>query len=285
MLWRYFLVDSLEFIFVQIVRKPLSLSEKCLIPEICSEASEGLYRTGGGGQGEDLVSPAVGGVEAEDTGGEKAELEEDQASNSRHQYGPAGADFTVINTSLHVYWTSLQSLTVSTLYKDLLDKVGVAVQQILLDDLPPPPAETGCPVPTLGRAALPDTELDTHLEPHHTRLTELEGFKRTLQTLGAVHPLQTGEDDGLRGAASLVQQLNALLALLTVSPQSSQVPGKHPKDGVRVHLNPEEEFLPQPRPRHVLARLRRDPERHLRRLRGAVEDRRRRRLGGAATDS
>ena len=228
MLWRYFLVDSLEFIFVQIVRKPLSLSEKCLIPEICSEASEGLYGTGGGGQGEDLVSPAVGGVEAEDTGGEKAELEEDQASNSRHQYGPAGADFTVINTSLHVYWTSLQSLTVSTLYKDLLDKVGVAVQQILLDDLPPPPAETGCPVLTLGWPTLSDTELDAHLEPHYARLTELEGLEGTFQTLGVtLHLPQAGEDDWLSGTASLVQQLDALLVLLAVPPESSQVAGKH----------------------------------------------------------
>ena len=62
--------------------------------------------------------------------------------------------------------------------------------------------------------------------------------------------LETGEDDWVGGAATGVEQLDLVLVVAT---DRLEVPGKDAKDGLLVHLDPEEQLLSKACARDVLA--------------------------------
>ena len=85
--------------------------------------------------------------------------------------------------------------------------------------------------------------LNADLEPHHAGLWELEGLECSLEVLRPVKLCESWEDQGIRGAASLVQKLDAVHIVAADGPE---VPGKNPEQRPLLHLDPEEELLPEP---------------------------------------
>ena len=95
------------------------------------------------------------------------------------------------------------------------------------------------------------------MEPDEAGVTELESLEAALEVPGARHLLQPWEDERVCGAALVIQQVYAVLIVATDGPQ---VASEDPKDRFSVHLDPEEQFLPEPGARDVLPCLGGDPE-------------------------
>ena len=108
----------------------------------------------------------------------------------------------------------------------------------------------------MDRVALLHTELDIHLETHNARVTELESLKAALEVPTVGKQLETWENDWVSGAAARVQQLDLVLVVAT---DRLEVPGKDAKDGLLVHLDPEEQLFSKARARDVLTSGGRDP--------------------------
>ena len=68
--------------------------------------------------------------------------------------------------------------------------------------------------------------VDSYLEPDHAGVTELESLESPLKIIGAGDLLEAGEDDGVGGAAALVQQLDAVHV---VAADGAQVPREDPE--------------------------------------------------------
>ena len=78
----------------------------------------------------------------------------------------------------------------------------------------------------------------------------LKASKLPWRSPGVGEGLEAGEDDGVGGAAAGVQQVDAVLV---IPADGLQVPGEDAKDGLLVHLDPQEELLAEPGAGDVLA--------------------------------
>ena len=108
----------------------------------------------------------------------------------------------------------------------------------------------------MDRVALFDAKLDVHLEAHNARVAELESLKVALEVSAVGKQLETGENDWVGRATAGVQQLDLVLV---VAADRLEVPGKDAKDGLLVHLDPEEQLFSKARSRDVLTRGGCDP--------------------------
>ena len=108
----------------------------------------------------------------------------------------------------------------------------------------------------MDRVALLHAELDVHLEPHDACVAELESLEAALEVPAVGKQLETWENDWVGGAAAGVQQLDLVLV---VPADRLEVPGKDAKDGLLVHLDPEEQLFSKARARDVLTRGGRNP--------------------------
>ena len=108
----------------------------------------------------------------------------------------------------------------------------------------------------MDRVALLYAELDVHLEPHDACVAELESLEAALEVSTVGKQLEAGKNDRVGGAAAGVQQLDLVLVVAT---DRLEVPGKDAKDGLLVHLDPEEQLFSKARARDVLTSGGRDP--------------------------
>lgn len=108
------------------------------------------------------------------------------------------------------------------------------------------------------------------MEVDNGGVAELEGLEPSQQGSRLRILGQAGED-GVRGAAAVVQELDLLLVQAALG---DEVPGEDVEDALAVELDPEEERLSELRPRDVVSLLVDDPEQDARLRRRAVHHRR-----------
>ena len=223
------------------------------------------------------------GVEAEDAGGEDAELKEDHGCSGGDDHRPGGAHHLALRVvTLHKHpevlltpWVSEAVNLRARVHNDLLGELAVPrdnlLAKVLVENKPacvgfrhfccggccccggglsPSPTKGLEAFSTLDRVALLHAELDVHLEPHNARVAELESLEASLEVPLVGKQLETGEDDRVGGATAGVKQLDLVLVVPT---DRLEVPGKDAKDGLLVHLDPEEQLLSKACARDVLA--------------------------------